>query len=91
MRLKITKQLSESIDGLHLGRFEVGEVYDVGTALANYLLADGSAEPVIDQRAARGLPVDHELLNELRRGLSGGDSSLRSKVAERKRRLPKRR
>ena len=91
MRLKITKQLSGSIDGLHLGRFAVGEVYDVGTALANYLLADGAAEPVIVEGAGQGLPMDPELLTELRRGLSGGDSSLQSKAADRKRRPTKRR
>jgi hypothetical protein len=89
---KITKQLSGSIDGLHLGRFAVGEVYDVGTSLANYLLALGAAEPAIDARAARDLPMDdHELLNELRRRLSGGDSSSQPKAADRKRRPTKRR
>ena len=92
MRLKITKPLRGSIDGLHLGRFAVGEVYDVGTSLANYLLAVGAAEPVGEERAARDLPVDHaELLNELRRRLGGGESSGPAKASDRKGRPIKRR
>ena len=91
VRLKITKQLAGSIDGRHLGRFEVGEVYDVGTTLANYLLAMGAAEPVPEERPADEAPDPHELLNELRRRLSGGDPSGPEKATDRRRRTPKRR
>ena len=92
VRLKITKQLAGSIDGLHLGRFAVGGVYDVGTSIANYLLAMGAAEPVIEEGPTGETPMgDHELLNELRRRLSGGDSSRSDKAADRRRRNLKRR
>ena len=93
MRLKITKPLAGSIDGLHLGRFAVGEVYDVGTSLANYLLAMGAAEPVVvNEGAAREVPAEpQELVNELRRGLSGGDAAESTKAADRRHRPTKRR
>jgi hypothetical protein len=54
VRLKITRRLSGSIDGLQLAHFEPGEVYDVGTSLGCYLLAVGAAEPVREQRRAEG-------------------------------------
>ena len=92
MRLKITKPLAGSIDGLHLGRFAVGEVYDVGTSLANYLLAMGAAEPVVDEETPGQLPMrQDELLNELRRRLNGGTTPGAAKAADRRRRLRKRR
>jgi hypothetical protein len=61
VRLKITKRLSGSIDGLHIGRFRVGEVYEIGTSLANYLLAIDAAEPVSDAEPADAFRVtgDH--------------------------------
>ena len=92
MRLKITKPLAGSIDGLHLGRFAVGEMYDVGTSLANYLLAMGAAEPVVDEETPGQLPMPQdELLNELRRRLKGGKTPGAAKAADRRRRLRKRR
>jgi hypothetical protein len=92
VRLKITKHLSGSIDGLHLDRFAVGGVYDVGTSLANYLLAIGAAEPEGDEPAARELGMEHhELLNDLRRRLSGGEAASQTKAADRKRPPGKRR
>ena len=54
MRLKITRRLSGSIDGLQLAHFEPGEVYDVGTSLGCYLLAVGAAEPVREQPRGEG-------------------------------------
>ena len=53
VRLKITRRLSGSIDGLQLSHFQVGELYDVGTSLGSYLLALGAAEPVLDEKAAK--------------------------------------
>jgi hypothetical protein len=44
------------IDGINLEHFEVGHVYDVGTSLANYLLASGYAVPVNDERPAPIVP-----------------------------------
>ena len=46
MRLRITRQLRESIDGIQFSAFRPGYVYEVGTTIANYLLASGAAEPV---------------------------------------------
>ena len=57
MRLKITRRLTGSIDGLHLAHVEPGETYDVGTSLGSYLLALGAAEPLIDETTARILPM----------------------------------
>jgi hypothetical protein len=89
--LKITKQLSGSIDGLHLGRFAVGEVYNVGTSLANYLLALGAAEPVADDRPTEGGPTEqHGELDELRGRVNGGPSPP-DKAEDRKRPPGKRR
>jgi len=48
VRLRITRQLSGSIDGIHLDDFVVGFVYDVGTSVGSYLLAEGAAEPVAE-------------------------------------------
>jgi hypothetical protein len=91
VRLKITKQLAGSIDGLHLDRFAVGGVYDVGTSLANYLLAIGAAEPVGDGPAKRDVGMEHhELLNGLRRRLNG-DAPTQEKASDDKRRPGKRR
>ena len=33
---------------MHLSRFSVGQVYEVGTSLGSYLLAMGAAEPLAD-------------------------------------------
>ena len=71
MRLKITKRLAGSIDGLHLDRFRKGEVYEVGTSLGNYLLAVRAAEQVHGSGPVRAMPIgDDDLLTELRRRLS---------------------
>ena len=44
--LRITRRVSGSIDGIQLGDFAVGLVYEVGTSLGCYLLAERIAEPV---------------------------------------------
>src|SRR6185436_13577958 len=56
VRVRITQRLSGSIDGIQLSRFEVGVTYEVGTTLANYLLAEGLAEPVDPSTPAIGVP-----------------------------------
>ena len=78
MRLKITRKLSGSIDGLQLSHFEPGAMYDVGTSLGSYLLATGAAEPVIDQTPARIIPID-----EGRRQKTSAPSSPRPIAADR--------
>jgi hypothetical protein len=48
VRLRITRQPSGSVDGIRLDDFIVGFVYDLGTTLGSYLLAQGWAEPADD-------------------------------------------
>jgi hypothetical protein len=48
VRLRITRALSGSIDGIHLSQFVVGGVYEVGTSVGSFLLSVGAAEPVLD-------------------------------------------
>ena len=66
MRVRITQRLSGSIDGIQLSRFVTGLTYDVGTTLANYLLAEGLAVPVDESTPALVLPIqdDSELTPE---------------------------
>ncbi len=45
MRVKITRALSGSIDGVQLGQFVVGQVYDVGKSIANFLVSVRAAVP----------------------------------------------
>jgi len=49
MRVRILVPMKGTIDGIDLTHFEVGQIYDVGTTLANYLLASGYARPVADK------------------------------------------
>ena len=46
------------IDGVHLTRFERGEVYDVNMSIGTYLMVGGYAEAVADTGPARVLPID---------------------------------
>ena len=48
IRLFITRQLCESIDGIQLSSFRPGYVYQVGPTIGNYLLAVEAAEPADD-------------------------------------------
>jgi hypothetical protein len=59
MRVRITKSLSGSIDGIQLGRFTTGLTYDVGTTLGNYLLAEGCAVPAESQTPALVVPIHY--------------------------------
>ena len=47
MLLKVLRKPDRPVDDVDLSRFQVGRVYEVGTRLANYLLASGFAEPVL--------------------------------------------
>jgi hypothetical protein len=61
MRLRITRQLCESIDGIQFSAFRSGYVYEVGTTIANYLLATEAAEPVEDDEPYLILPPEKHL------------------------------
>ena len=61
MRLRITRQLHDSIDGIQLSVFRPGYVYQVGTTIANYLLAVRAAEPVADDHPYLVLPPEKHL------------------------------
>jgi hypothetical protein len=61
MRLRITRQLHESIDGIQLSAFRPGYVYNVGTTVGNYLLAVRAAEPVADDHPFLVLPPERLL------------------------------
>jgi hypothetical protein len=63
MRLRITRQLSESIDGIHLSSFRRGYVYELGSTIANYLLAVRAAEPVEDDEPYIILPPEKQLFH----------------------------
>ena len=58
MRVRITQTLSGSIDGIQLGRFKEGHMYDMGISLASYLVALSYAAPVTDERPALIVPLD---------------------------------
>lgn len=60
MRLRITREMCGTIDGIRLDDFKTGEVYDVGISLAHYLMGCGFALPVADERPARIVPVTSE-------------------------------
>jgi hypothetical protein len=57
VRLRITRALSGSIDGIQFDHFEVGQIYEVGTATGSYLLAVGCAEPVVEEGPALVVPL----------------------------------
>ena len=63
MRVRITQRLSGSIDGIQLSRFVTGLTYDVGTTLANYLLAERLAVPVDESTPALVLPIQDDSEN----------------------------
>jgi len=57
MRIRITKVLQGSIDGIQLSRLVQGQVYDVNTSLACYLLSEEMAEPANGESRA-GVPAE---------------------------------
>jgi hypothetical protein len=86
VRLRITRALHGSIDGIQLDHFEPGQVYEVGTSLGSYLLSMGAAEPVTDQVGTVVIPFQKETLEDLQR--SARDA--RDRAADRaRRRRPK--
>jgi hypothetical protein len=87
MRVRITQALSGSIDGIQLRRFVTGLTYDVGTTLANYLLAEGLAVPVDESTPALVLPIQDDTELETRKPLA----SVAQDRARRARRKPRKR
>ena len=61
MRVRITRQLRESVDGIDLTKFLEGLTYDVGTTLGNYLLAQEWAEPAPQEEPAAILPLNRTI------------------------------
>ncbi len=62
MRVRITQQLTGSVDGIDLTRFLEGLTYEVGTTLGNYLLAQRWAEPVAEEGPSAVLPFNRTIL-----------------------------
>ncbi|MBI3263869.1 MAG: hypothetical protein HYZ58_12065 [Acidobacteria bacterium] len=60
MKVRITQQLSGSIDGIQLDHFYPGHVYDIGATLGSVMLAEGWAEPVPDEEAPMA-PADSDV------------------------------
>ena len=59
MKVRITQAMKGTLDGIDLTKFEVGRVYDMGSALGNYMMASGYGTPVADEKPAPGVPPDH--------------------------------
>jgi CheY-like chemotaxis protein len=57
VRLRILRAPQGHADGFDLRRFQIGQIYDVGTALANLLLAEGWGVPVDVQEPALVVPL----------------------------------
>jgi hypothetical protein len=76
VRLRITRALSGSIDGIQLGQFIVGDVYEVGTSVGSFLLSVGAAEPAGDADTSE---VTRGVSPSLRPRDSAADRSRRSR------------
>jgi hypothetical protein len=67
MRVRITGSPCGSIDGIRLDRFVTGLVYDVGTSLANYLMAEGWAVPLDSDAPALVMPFEPSTADDRKR------------------------
>lgn len=45
MKVRITKRATGMVDGVALKKYTPGEVYDVSSTLADYLILEGLARP----------------------------------------------
>jgi hypothetical protein len=72
VRVRITRKLAGSIDGIQLGQFQPGRLYEVGRSLGSYLLAEHAAEPAFDEAddEPRGIDRLPPLRADTRRQLS---------------------
>ena len=57
MKVRITRNLSGSVDGVVLSKFLQGLTYEVGTSIGNYLLCQGWAVPVSADTPDAVLPL----------------------------------
>ena len=64
MRVRITRTLTGSIDGIQLSRLSKGQVYDMNTSLACYLLSEKMAEPALSDDPTSVLPVERKLFGQ---------------------------
>ena len=85
MRVRITKALAGSIDGIQLSRLSQGRVYDVNTSLACYLLSEEMAEPASSDEPAAVVPVARKLFEPPVETRGRGSFLLRSIAADRTR------
>lgn len=58
LRIRITRDLTGSIEGIQLGQFRNGHIYDVVTSLGSYLICERCADLVIDESPV--LPLDQQ-------------------------------
>jgi hypothetical protein len=89
MRVRITKALSGSIDGIQLSRLSEGHVYDVNTSLACYLLSEGMAEPAPNDEPTAVLPVENKMFERPPETRGKGLILPRSLAADRTRKATK--
>jgi CheY-like chemotaxis protein len=61
VRVRITRQPTGSVDGIELAKFVEGLTYEVGTTLANYLLAEQWAEPVTEREPAAVIALNRTI------------------------------
>ena len=64
MRVRITENLTGSIDGIRLSRLSKGQVYDVNTTLGCYLLSEGMAEPAAPTEPVAVLPIEKQMFRK---------------------------
>jgi hypothetical protein len=83
MRVRITKTLNGSIDGIQLARLSKGQVYDVNTSLACYLLSEGMAEPAPNDTPTAILPVEKQMFRQEPKATRKGVVLPRSLAADR--------
>jgi hypothetical protein len=94
MRVRITKPLSGSIDGIQLSRLSKGHVYDVYTSLACYLLTEGMAEPAPDDDPIAVSPIENQTFRqpiETRKGIILPRSLAADRARKNAERAPKKR
>jgi hypothetical protein len=62
VRLKITRALSGSIDGIHLSQFVVGREYEVDSSVGSFLVSVGAAEVQEGSTTEHGEHVEQPVL-----------------------------
>src|SRR4051795_12532487 len=61
MRVRITRRMSGTVDGVSLERFQSGATYEISASLATYLIVNGaatSAEEAAAPTPPRSEPID---------------------------------